>query len=303
MPTRMPIVAGRFYPAEPDLLRQEVLAALAAAPSAPDGPHSDGPRTGRLLGLMLPHAGYIYSGRVAGATLACPWNDKGKDRWNDSTTGASLPQRLVLLCPNHTGQGHPLGVWPDGQWLTPLGSVPVDAAMANGLCATGIFAPDTLSHLGEHSIEVLLPFLQCLPQPPQGARIITPVCVGEHRPQVLHKAGLALAAAIKASQNSGQDVGIIVSSDMNHYESQQATIARDARVLQAALNCDPAALLSTVAAEHSSMCGVRGLALALFAAQELGSPRAELVTYDTSATASGDTSHVVGYAGLILKLA
>ncbi|RRD69497.1 MULTISPECIES: AmmeMemoRadiSam system protein B [unclassified Desulfovibrio] len=290
MSIRTPVVAGRFYAAASDRLEQDVLSLLQT-----DCPHTS-PQLGQLLGLMLPHAGYIYSGKVAGATLACPWGE--------STAGACLPERIVVLCPNHTGQGHPLGVWPEGEWLTPLGSVSVDRKMAAALCDGGEFAPDTRAHATEHSIEVLLPFLQCLPPPPgRSSRSITPVCVGMHDPQALRRAGHVLAEAVRASEVQGQQVALLISSDMNHYEDQEKTLVRDARVLQQALTCDPEALLTTVAAEQSSMCGAHPLALALYAAQALGSPQAELIAYDTSATASGDTHRVVGYAGLVLGLA
>lgn len=251
----------------------------------------------RLLGLVLPHAGYVYCGRIIGATLAAPWGN--------STTGASLPQRLIILSPNHTGQGKPLGVWAEGQWLTPLGPTTVDEELTQALIqAPGGFLPDDLSHLGEHSIEVLLPFLQTLPDASTeedgspALRTIAPVCVGTRRPDVLRAAGLALAQVIQDFNARGEDVGIIVSSDMNHYQNQEQTLHKDALALTQALSCDPEGLLSVVEHEGITMCGASPLALALFAARALGNPWAELCLYDTSAAASGDTSRVVGYAGL-----
>lgn len=166
MPLRQPVVAGRFYPAEPEALRAEVRAWLARGDKHA-GQYA-APEASRLFGVMLPHAGYVYSGQVMGATLS----------------GLRLPRTLVILCPNHTGQGQPLGVWPQGAWLTPLGPVPVDAALAAQLITNnGGFAPDILSHLGEHSIEVLLPFLQCLADDGQPLRIV-PISVGTREPAV-----------------------------------------------------------------------------------------------------------------------
>ena len=250
-----------------------------------------------LLGLVLPHAGYVYCGRIIGATLAAPWGD--------STTGASLPQRLFVLSPNHTGQGKPLGVWAEGQWLTPLGPIPVDEELTQALIqAPGGFLPDELSHLAEHSTEVILPFLQSLPCRHTGEdgspvpRTIAPVCVGTRRPDALRAAGLALADVIQDFNARGQDVGIIVSSDLNHYQDQEQTLHKDALALTQVLSCDPEGLLAVVEREGITMCGVGPLALALFAARALGNPWAELCLYDTSAAASGDTSRVVGYASL-----
>ena len=300
MPERMPAVAGRFYPAAPDALQGEVRSLLAAGKSysatAPLDP-SHNP-SARLCGLMLPHAGYTYCGKVLGATLASPWNG--------ASSGASLPERLVILCPNHTGRGAPLGVWPQGTWHTPLGGMDVDVAMAAALCEKGGFAPDMQSHLDEHSIEVLLPFLQCLP-PPQGkegaTRSITPVCVGTTHHKTLLQAGLALADAVRQCEKLGDRVGIIVSSDMNHFDNQESTMHKDAMALSQALACDPEGLLAVVERNKITMCGAAPMALALFAAHALGEPWAELCLYDTSATASGDTHRVVGYAGLRFGLA
>lgn len=295
MPHRAPVVAGRFYSAEPGALQAEVRSLLAAGKTyAAAAPLDPGRKpTAKLCGLMLPHAGYAYCGKVLGATLASPWNG--------TTAGASLPERLVILCPNHTGRGEPLGVWPEGAWSTPLGSVNVDADMAAALCGAGGFVPDTQAHLEEHSIEVLLPFLQCLP-PPQGkpaaVRSITPVCVGTMQHAALLRAGLALADAVRRCEQRGETVGVIVSSDMNHFEDQETTLHKDSLALAQVLACDPDGLLATVERNHITMCGAAPMTLALFAAHALGEPWAELCLYDTSATASGDTRRVVGYAGL-----
>lgn len=288
---RQPVAAGRFYPADADALRAEVRGRLALGAEAACRGKTAGrqaaPEALSLFGAMLPHAGYVYCGRVLGATLS----------------GLPLPRTLVILCPNHTGRGEPLGVWPQGAWLTPLGPVPVDAALAARLHADhgGGFAPDTLSHLGEHAIEVVLPFLQCRAEEGQPLRIV-PISVGTQQPAALRAAGQALAAALRAWEQKGALAGVIVSSDMNHYESESRTRAKDALALERALACDPEGLLAVIAREKISMCGAGPLALALFAARHLGAPRAELVLHDTSAAASGDTEHVVGYAGLRLWL-
>jgi AmmeMemoRadiSam system protein B len=273
---RHPAVAGTFYPKNPKDLESLVRDCLAKGAAESPLREKGG---GRLFALMLPHAGYVYCGRVMGATLA----------------GLALPGRFIVLCPNHTGQGHPFGVWPDGAWLTPLGPVAVDAALAASL-AGGIYAPDTRCHLREHSIEVLLPFLQILTR--NEARIV-PVCVGTREPGALRAAGLELAAALAAPRRDDPaDVCILVSSDMNHYENEQTTRKKDDMALERALSCDPEGLLAVVAERGITMCGASPLAVALFAAKALGTPSAGLVMHDTSASVSGDTARAVGYAGL-----
>lgn len=279
MPVRQPVVAGRFYPGDPDALRKVVRGFLAASREA-----ALPGRSRRAWGCMLPHAGYVFSGAVAGATL----------------DGISLPKRLVILCPNHTGRGQPLGVWPGGAWRTPLGQVPVDEPLAQALMAAGGgFSPDVHAHLGEHSIEVVLPFLQLTPAA-DGPHSVVPVCVGTRHPGALARAGAALGAVLARPENA--DVGVVVSSDMNHYEDVRRTEQKDALALERALAADPVGLLRVVDEADISMCGAAPLALSLIAAERLGRLRVELAAHDTSATASGDSAHVVGYAGLRLWL-
>ena len=282
---RQPIAAGRFYPAAPEALEREARAYLKGGATLVERSGAASP-----WGLMLPHAGYVYCGRVLGATLA----------------GVDLPRTLVLLCPNHTGQGQALGVWPEGAWLTPLAPLTVNADLAAALIETnggiGGFVADTRPNLGEHAIEVILPFLQVASDAGRPLRIV-PVCVGTQQAAALSAAGQALAAALAERHARGESVGVIVSSDMNHYEDERRTVEKDALALERALACDPEGLLDTVARERISMCGAGPLALALFAARLLGEPKAEFIAHDTSATASGDASHTVGYAGLRFFLA
>lgn len=147
----------------------------------------------RPWGLMLPHAGYVYCGRVLGTTLA----------------GVELPRTLVVLCPNHTGRGQALGVWPEGAWLTPLAPLPWmrtwPPPSSKGATAGG-FAADTLSHLGEHAVEVVLPFLQVAAGEERPLRI-TPVCVGTQQPEALRAAGQALADVLAGCPVQGAGSG------------------------------------------------------------------------------------------------
>lgn len=270
---RNPIAANRFYPGNPAKLQEEVQHWLNSAPG--------GEKPGRPWALMLPHAGYIFCGSIMGKTLA----------------GQTLPSRLIILCPNHTGRGAMLSIWPEGEWLTPLGAVPVNLRLANEILeASPLFQADTMAHAGEHSIEVILPFLQ--ERVPDLS--IVPICVGTQNPQILRQAARALASVLKQPQN--QDCGMIISSDMNHYEDEQTTIKKDEDALRAALAANPDELLKTVRAERISMCGAGPMALALYTANDLGKVSVEFAGHDTSGKASGDFEHVVGYAGLRLYM-
>ena len=179
MHLRQPAVAGRFYTDVPADLRAEVESFLKQGATLPASVLAAGDAA-HLAGLMLPHAGHVYSGRVIGATLA----------------HVRLPRTVFLLCPNHTGLGTPLSVWPAGAWQTPLGPVPVDGEMARLLCeADEDFSADVMGHMREHSIEVLLPFLQvCAGDAPLH---VVPVCVGTGQAPVLRTAGQRLARVLE----------------------------------------------------------------------------------------------------------
>ena len=269
---RAPVVAGRFYPGSPLQLNYEIENYLNANISSGE--------VKKPWAVMLPHAGYMFCGDIIGKTLA----------------NIALPQNLVILCPNHTGMGLPLGVWAEGSWQTPLGAVPVNKKLAAELINTHTgFHADPLSHLREHSIEVLLPFLQ----KKVPSLSIVPVCVGVHNAAILENAAKGLAMTIKSMPG---DIGIVVSSDMNHYENEKTTFAKDQLALNAILANDPDGLLETVAKNNISMCGAAPMALALYTAKILGNIRAQLIAHDSSARASGDHEHTVGYAGMDLFL-
>lgn len=274
MPGRRAVVAGKFYPGQKNLLEQEVRSYLEAGRQWAKDRES-----GDVWAVMLPHAGHIYCGRIIGETLA----------------GLKLPERLIILCPNHTGYGQALGVWPEGAWLTPLGEVGVDKSLADELIASGGgYEPDIASHLGEHSIEVLLPFLQETIKDPR----IVPVTVGSRNPALLKRAGAGLAKVLLRPDNS--NVGVIISSDMNHYEAHSATLAKDELALEQARQGDPDGLLAVTARNNISMCGAAALAIALYAAKDLGYAGVEVTDHDTSGPISRDFEHTVGYAGLHL---
>lgn len=275
---RSPVVAGRFYAAAAGALAagialymEEGAAAAAALP----------PEAARPVALMLPHAGHLYCGRVTGATLS----------------GIQLPRLLLLLGPDHTGHGAPLAVWPGGAWRTPLGDMACDDAFIAEMTAHPPFTADARAHLGEHSLEVPLPFLQCVPG---GPRRLVPVCVGTARSAVLRAAGNILAEMIAGRD----DVAIVISSDMNHYEPEKTAYAKDGMALDRVLALDPDGLLDVVVRHGITMCGAAPAALALYAFRALHEagrralPEAAVVLHETSARVSGDAAHCVGYAGV-----
>lgn len=264
---RSPAVAGRFYPGRRDELLRDIKSYSAASEPAVSA-----------IGCVAPHAGYMYSGHVAGAVYA----------------RLEIPERCVILCPNHTGDGHPLAVMTNTSWQTPLGQVAPDTDLgADLLKRFPLLREDAAAHRGEHAIEVQLPFLQ-MRQP--NLRMV-PIAVGTSDFDVLTALGVTLAASISAAK---EKILIIASSDMNHYESDALTRVKDHKAIEHVLALDPRGLWEVVTRQHISMCGFGPTVAMLTAAKRLGAKSAELVKYATSGDVSGDRDTVVGYAGIIV---
>jgi AmmeMemoRadiSam system protein B len=269
---RHPAVAGRFYPGDPDDLRVEAHAYLSQASATNQAPL-------RALGCMAPHAGYMYSGHVAGAVFA----------------RVEVPECCIVLCPNHTGIGRALAIMSEGAWQTPLGDIPIDAELAGALKRSfPALQEDSAAHRAEHAAEVELPFL-LLRQPE--LRFV-PIALGTGQFEILEQLGKALADVI-AAQND--PVLIVASSDMNHYESDAVTRVKDHRAIERILTLDPRGLFDVVTQQNISMCGFGPAVAMLTAARLLGAKSAELVKYATSGDISGDRDMVVGYAGIVVS--
>lgn len=270
MVTRSPAVAGMFYEAHPDRLRAQVDACFAANPPAP-------PQKQRFLGAVVPHAGLVYSGHVAAAFYAM----------------AELPKRLIILCPNHTGAGHFAAINREGAWRTPLGEAAIDTQLADALMAqTKLLAEDARAHAREHSLEVQLPFLQRL----LGDFTFVPICLGAHRYDYAEEIGRAIANVIR-----DQEVAILASSDLNHYEDQRETLRKDQLAIDEVLKRNPKELWRVVDEYDVSMCGFIPTTTMLVAVNELGASDARLVKHATSGDVSGDYQRVVGYASIVIS--
>jgi len=268
---RRPAVAGRFYPGDPEDLRAEAQAYLSQS-------KSNDQTAVQAIGCITPHAGYLYSGHVAGAVFA----------------RLEIPERCVVLCPNHTGMGRALAILSEGAWETPLGEVPVDEGLAGALKRQfPALHEDAAAHRAEHAIEVELPFLQ-LRQPKLQ---IVPIALGTGQFEVLEALGVALAEVVAAQ---AAPVLIVASSDMNHYESDAVTRVKDHRAIERILTLDPRGLFDVVTQQNISMCGFGPAVVMLTAARQLGATSAELVKYATSGDISGDRNAVVGYAGVVV---
>lgn len=205
-----------------------------------------------------------------------------------------IPERCIVLCPNHTGVGRALAIMSEGAWGTPLGAVEIDAELARALKDSfPLLQEDASAHRAEHAAEVELPFLQ-LRQP--NLRFV-PIAVGTAQFEPLEKLGHTLASVISSQSDR---VLIVASSDMNHYESDVVTRAKDHRAIERILSLDPRGLYDVVTQQNISMCGFGPAVAMLTAAHQLGAKSAELVKYATSGDVSGDRQMVVGYAGVVV---
>lgn len=262
---RKAAVAGQFYPGRPDELRR-MLGRMV---------ESGAPKR-KALAVVSPHAGFVYSGPVAGAVFS----------------SVELPETFVILAPSHRPIRSLFAMMDAGEWETPLGTVGIAADLAGGILGSVKSARvDAAAHAAEHSLEVQIPFIQFF----KAEAKIVPIAISYLAGFAdLEDLGTALAAAITTHK---KDVLIVASTDMSHYVSREEARRKDFLAIQKILDLDPRGLFDVVKEEEISMCGFQPVTAALIAAKALGARRAELVKYATSGDVTGD-SQVVGYAGL-----
>jgi AmmeMemoRadiSam system protein B len=265
---RQPAVSGRFYPLRAEELRGEVRKFLGE-PVA---------EAKRHIGVVAPHAGYIYSGAIAGKVFA----------------DTMVPNRVVVLAPNHTGRGARAAVWPRGAFSLPGDEVPVDEELCARLIEEGgAFVADREAHRFEHALEVELPFLRA--RNPE--MMVTPIVLGGLGRAECMTLGVTLARIIAELD---EEVLVVASSDMSHYLPDDVTRKIDRHAIDAMIACDPGRLYDVVESEDISMCGILPATTMLCYARQRGAKKGTLVAYGTSADAFGDTDRVVGYAGIVI---
>ena len=268
---REPIVAGSFYPGQEAAL-VEMLDDLLG-----EGDLNETPLPGPI-GLIAPHAGYVYSGGVA----AAGYREVGR---------VGRPEWAIVLGANHTGYGRPVSLAQGGTWRTPLGDAPIATEVADRLVACGAEVSE-VAFAREHSVEVQLPFLQVL----FGAEIpFVPIAV--MAPPLERLVALGDCFAETARGRAGL---IVASSDFTHYEPDGVAREADRRALERILALDVDGFWQLLTRERLSICGGGAIALLMTVARALGlEPR--LVSYATSGDVSGDRSAVVGYAAVLFQ--
>jgi AmmeMemoRadiSam system protein B len=276
---RSPAVAGSFYPAETEKLKDLLEECFVSSPLGPRGISSLSPS---LLGGMVPHAGFLYSGPCAAHFYSCLKRDIG---------------RVILLGVNHRGRGPKAALSGADYWETPLGQVRVDRSLQESLKGTVDFlAEDERSHLEEHSIEVQLPFLQTVLR----EFSFLPLSLSYLSMEECERLGEAIAQMVEAERAAGRTALLIASSDLSHYLSPAESERRDGTALDKVLALDPVGLLKTVEWEEINMCGVLPTAVFLFEARALGATRARLLKRYHSGDAV-PMREVVGYASVAVE--
>lgn len=266
--TRKPAVAGQFYQASPDRLYEQVRQNVRNILPKKNA-----------IGILSPHAGLIYSGRVAGEVYS----------------SIIMPETFILIGPNHTGLGAKISLMPQGEWEMPSAVFKIDERLTRKLLSNVSFVEaDTQAHLFEHSLEVQLPFIMHFSKKLK----IVPLLLMSATLDECKLLGEGIARAVK---ETAYPVVIAASSDMSHYVSEDTAKKKDGLAIDRILSLDPEGLYGIVKRENISMCGYLPATVMLYAAKALGAKEAKLIKYTTSGEVSGDYDQVVGYAGIVVS--
>ena len=267
---RRPAVAGYYYPENPDELRRQVDGFLQAVDASPAPAQA----------VVVPHGSVRHAGRIVGAALA----------------QVAMPRRCIIMGPSHTGHWLPWSLMAQGAYRTPLGEVPIDEACAAALHTRCSFlTQDSSAQMGEHAIEVLLPFLQ---RRARAELAIVPLIASSEDVEECHRVAEALAQVVRMQE---EPVLLLASTDLSHYEPLERAAVQDHSLIEAIQALETNRLLGLVRDQGIRMCGVGAAICVLEAAKILGADRGTLVAYGTSADAGGDPHSVIGYAGIIVK--
>jgi AmmeMemoRadiSam system protein B len=265
---RTPAVAGQFYYDSASKLTHQVEQYIDRSA-----------KREKVIGIVSPHAGLIYSGHVAGAVYS----------------SIDFPDTFLLIGPNHTGLGSNISLMASGEWEIPIGVFQIDEKISYKIAMNMPFvSKDTRAHMFEHSLEVQLPFIAYFSK---GVKIV-PIVMLSASLKECRILGEGIAESIKTVSYS---VVIVASSDMSHYVTDGIARQKDGKAIDKILSLDPEGLYEIVLKEKISMCGYLPVVTMIFSAKALGANSARLVKYATSAEVSGDYDHVVGYAGIVLR--
>jgi len=266
---REPVVAGKFYPSDKTSLEKQLRSFYEEKPKK------------ETIACIMPHAGYVYSGKVATATAA----------------SVVIKKNIILLGPNHTGLGSAFSIMSEDSWKTPLGELRINKEITAELKKRNKkITEDSSAHMHEHSLEVELPILQFLSKDQFS---FVPLTLMESSKDAYEEIAQSIFDTINKLNIKDQTL-IVASSDMTHYETHESAKKKDNLAIEAIINLDEDLLLKRVSKYQISMCGYVPVIVTIMTAKKLGAKKGELVLYQTSGDVSGDYEAVVGYAGMIL---
>lgn len=280
---RKPAVAGTFYPGNKDSLREQIEKCFRHSLGPGEIPTPPEKGKGETVGLVSPHAGYVYSGPVAA------WGFR-------EIIHQERPETVVILGPNHRGFGAPIAIMSGGTWETPLGKVQIDEEFTGQLLdvASSVIEDDSVAHQREHSLEVQIPFLQYAYN---GNFKIVPICLSDQTPSTCIQLGEAIYEVMKERSN----VLLVASTDLTHYQPQEIAEREDGKIIEAISSGDPHNLEELISSHRFSMCGYGGVIAIMEAISSIGETKTKLLKYATSGDIMGDYSAVVGYASLSMS--
>ncbi|MCF6147619.1 MAG: AmmeMemoRadiSam system protein B [Candidatus Kuenenia sp.] len=265
---RQPAVAGSFYSSDKNRLRYEIDTLIIKDCEKQSA-----------LGVVSPHAGYMYSGSVAGSLYSY----------------ITIPDTVVILSPNHTGYGKPYSIWPGGFWNTPFGDIAVNEEVVNELVAScHLIERDKEAHLYEHAAEVQLPFIQYF-KPDTKIVVMT---ISSRNIKELKTVGKCMSLVL---QKLCPDALVVASSDMTHHEPQESANRKDRIAIDEILALNEDGLYNKVHEFRISMCGIYPAVIMLVCSKERGAKETKLIRYATSGDVTDDYDQVVGYAGIIVR--
>jgi AmmeMemoRadiSam system protein B len=276
MKTRKPAVSDMFYAGTVGELREQIEWCYKHELGPGTIPQVNSIGLRQLVAMVVPHAGYYYSGPVA----AHAYKELAEDGIFDTA---------VILGPNHTGYGGPVSVWAEGHWTTPLGDVEVDKKLAQRLLGD-VIKTDETAHVHEHSIEVQLPWLQYL----YGKLRIVPIVMLAQDVETARVVGESIGKA-------GGNLVVIASSDLTHYEPHSVAMEKDSSIIEAIVALDEEELYERYERLRCTMCGYGPVAAAMVASKQMNGNKASLLKYATSGDTSGDFSRVVGYGSIVIR--
>ncbi|ADP77692.1 protein of unknown function DUF52 [Methanothermus fervidus DSM 2088] len=277
---RKPAVAGTFYESDPKALKNRIEWCFKHELGPGDFPKVGGDRN--IVGVIAPHAGYIYSGPIAAHAYYRIVED-------------GFPETFIILCPNHTGMGSSVSLMAEGEWETPLGSVKIDEEFSSELFKKSeIIDIDDTAHSQEHSCEVHIPFLQYFKKDFK----IVPICMWLQDLETTKEVAQAIVDTIKSLN---KDIVLIASTDFTHYEPQEIAESTDKKIIDAILKLDEKVMYKRINDLNATMCGYGPVSVVLISSKKLGANKARLLKYGTSGDVTGDRSSVVGYASITIE--